>query len=292
MEELAADPVVEPEAAGDVVDVGADPLAEIRHLVDEGDLHREKGVGGVFGQLRRLDGREHDRRLDQVQRAVEPRQHVAGAVGLGADDHPVGPHEIADRAAFAQEFRVRRDVEIELRTGVADDPLDRAPGADRHGALGHHDRVALEGGRDVAGGGVDVAEVGMAVAAARRRADRDEHRFRTADGVLQIVAEAEPSGGDAVPHQRFEAGLVDRHPVFAERAEPARVLFDQRDLDPEIREAGARHEAHVAAADHRDAHNEPPLVWAPLARRLAGAPLTRRRIEAPLTRRRWRGGRR
>ena len=40
-----------PDAAGDVMDVGADLLAEIGHLVDEGDLGGEEGVGRVFDQL-------------------------------------------------------------------------------------------------------------------------------------------------------------------------------------------------------------------------------------------------
>ena len=51
MQELAADPAVEADAAGDVLHIGADRLAQIGDLVDEGDLGREKGVGGVFDQL-------------------------------------------------------------------------------------------------------------------------------------------------------------------------------------------------------------------------------------------------
>ena len=54
MQELPADAAVEADAAGDVLHVGADRLAEIGHLVDEGDLGREEGVGGVLDQLGRL----------------------------------------------------------------------------------------------------------------------------------------------------------------------------------------------------------------------------------------------
>src|SRR5205807_1068207 len=50
---------------------GADGFAEIGHLVDEGNLCREKGVGRVFDQLGGFQRREHDRRLEQIERTVE-----------------------------------------------------------------------------------------------------------------------------------------------------------------------------------------------------------------------------
>ena len=61
MQELRADAVVEADAAGHVLHVGAHLLAQIRDLVDEGDLGGEEGVGGVFRQLRRAPGRDQDR---------------------------------------------------------------------------------------------------------------------------------------------------------------------------------------------------------------------------------------
>src|SRR5690606_20205856 len=54
VKELAPDPAVEADAAGDVVHVRTDALAQIGDLVDEGDLGGEEGVGRIFGQLRRL----------------------------------------------------------------------------------------------------------------------------------------------------------------------------------------------------------------------------------------------
>ena len=51
MEELGADAVVEADAARHLLHVGADGFAEIGDLVDEGDLHREEGVGGIFDQF-------------------------------------------------------------------------------------------------------------------------------------------------------------------------------------------------------------------------------------------------
>ena len=53
---------VEPNAARDVVDVGADALAEVGNLVDERHLGGEERVGGVFDQFRGFEIGEQDRR--------------------------------------------------------------------------------------------------------------------------------------------------------------------------------------------------------------------------------------
>ena len=90
-------------------------LAQIGHLVDEGDLGREEGVGGVFDQLRGAAAGEQHRRLVEVERPVDFGHHVAGALVLGADDDAVGPLEILDRRTFAQEFRIGHDREIGIR---------------------------------------------------------------------------------------------------------------------------------------------------------------------------------
>ena len=54
MQRFAADAAVQPDAARHAMHIGADLLAQIRHFIDEGDLHRQEAVGGVFDQLRRL----------------------------------------------------------------------------------------------------------------------------------------------------------------------------------------------------------------------------------------------
>ena len=58
---------------------------------------------------------------------------------------------------------------------LADDLFHLAAGADRHGGFGHHHGIAGQRGGDLFGGGEDIGQVGMAVAAAAGRADRDEH---------------------------------------------------------------------------------------------------------------------
>ncbi|GJD94934.1 hypothetical protein OCOJLMKI_2141 [Methylobacterium iners] len=175
MQELRADAVVEPDAAGDLLHVGADLLAEVGDLVDEGDLGGQEGVGRVLGELGRAPARHQDRRLVEVERTVDLAHHLRLAGALGTDDDAIGPLEVGDRRALAQELGVRHHGDLGLGPHLADDALDLVAGADRHGRLGDHHRVAGERLPDLAGRGVDVGEVGKAVAAAGRRADRDEH---------------------------------------------------------------------------------------------------------------------
>ena len=107
---------------------------------------------------------------------------------------------------------------------------------------------------DLAGGAVDVGEVGMAVAAARRRADRDEDRLGLGHGRGELGGEGEPSGGDVARDQPVEAGLEDRNHPAVEVGDLAHVLVDAGDVVAEIREAGARDEADIARPDNRNPH--------------------------------------
>jgi hypothetical protein len=71
MQKLAPDAAVEADALSHLLDIGADLFAQIGDLVDKGDLGREKRVGGVFDQFRRLDVSDHHRRFEQVKRSIK-----------------------------------------------------------------------------------------------------------------------------------------------------------------------------------------------------------------------------
>ncbi len=66
MQKLAADAAIEADPLGHVLDIGADPFAQIGDLVDKGDLGREEGVGGVFDQFGGLDVGKQHRRFEQI----------------------------------------------------------------------------------------------------------------------------------------------------------------------------------------------------------------------------------
>jgi hypothetical protein len=134
----------------------APTLAQVGHLVDEGDLHRQEGVGRVLDQFAGPPAGEDDRRLVQAQRAIELAHHRLGALVLGADHDAVGALEVLDRRAFAQELGVGDHGELGLGLVSLDDRLDLVAGADRHGRLGDDDGEAVDQAGDLLGGSVDV----------------------------------------------------------------------------------------------------------------------------------------
>ena len=144
--------------------------------------------------------------------------------------------------------------DIGRRIGLADQPLDLVAGADRHGRFGDDHRKAGQRRGDLARGGVDVAEIGMAVAAPRRRADRDEHRIGLGDRRGQVGGEIEPLGLDVGGDQRIEPGLEDRDLAATQRCDLVGILVDAGDLVAEIRKAGAGNQPHIARANHGNSH--------------------------------------
>ena len=112
VKELGSDAMVEPHGFGHHLHVRSHPLAEIRHLVDKGHLGSKERVGGVLDHLGGGDVREDERGLDQVQGTVQVAHDRLGLRAVRADDHAVGAHEVFDGRAFAEEFRVRDDVEV------------------------------------------------------------------------------------------------------------------------------------------------------------------------------------
>src|ERR1700730_10194130 len=254
MEKLAADAAVEPDAAGDVLDIAAQGLAQIGDLVDEGDLGGEKGVGRVFDQLGGLDAGEHDRRLNQIERPIELAQHRPRPLAVGADHHPVGAHEIGDRRALAQKLRIGSDIKAVGRPGAAQDLGDLAAGADRHGRFGHHHRIARQRPADRLGGGIDIGQIGMPVAAPRRRADGDEHRLGAGHRRRQIGSEKEPPRRHIGRHQRPQPGLENRHLAALQPGNLRRVLVDAGDRRPKLRKTRPRDQTHIPGPDHRYPH--------------------------------------
>ena len=53
MQELGPDPVVHADAARDVLHISDHLFAKVGDFVDEGDLGRQKSVGGVFDEFGR-----------------------------------------------------------------------------------------------------------------------------------------------------------------------------------------------------------------------------------------------
>jgi len=254
IEKLRSNAVVESDAARNFLHVSADFFRQIRDLVDEGDLGGEKCIRRVLDQLGRAPLGVHDRRLVEVQRAIDLAQHLARALVIGADHDAIGMFEVTDRRTLAQKFRIGRDRDIRLRIGFADDALDLVAGADRNGGLGDDHREALQSFRNVARRRMHIGQVGVAVAAARRRSDRDEHRVGLADGTGEIGGEIQPPGFHRSCDQPVQIGLENRYLAAVKRVDLAGVGIDASHAMAEIRETGAGYQPHIARPDHGNPH--------------------------------------
>ena len=116
MQKLVADAPVGADRGRHFLHVGAHRLAEIGDLVDEADLHGEKGVGRIFGELGQLPAHEHDQGIAQGERFVQALHERARALFVTAHEDAVGMGKIVNGGALAQELWVRADCEIGIGT--------------------------------------------------------------------------------------------------------------------------------------------------------------------------------
>ena len=239
MQEFRADAIVEPDAARDFLHIGADLFGQIRDLVDEGDLGGEKRIGRVFDQLRGAPLGKHQRRLIERQRPVDIAEHLAPALVRSADHDAIRKLEVADRGTLAQEFGIGGHHHVGRRIGFMNQSLDFVAGADRHRRFGDYNGEALKRRCDLARRGMNVAQIGVAVAASRRRADGNEHRIGRRDRCGKIGGKIQPPGLHIGSHQRIEAGLKNRDFAPAQACDLVAILVHAGDLVTEIRETGA-----------------------------------------------------
>ena len=236
------------------MDIRPDLLAEVSHLVDVRNLHRKKGVAGIFDQLRGFQAGHQYRRLDQIERAVEGAKHILGAFALGTHHHTVGTHEITDRGALAKKFRVGRDVEIGVRACRPDDGLDLAAGADGDCRFGDDHRVAGQVPSQFTRRIEDIGQVGMTVTATRRRPDSDENRIRFRDHRTKLGGEMKPVCRHIARDKVLKPGLIDRHDAGLDADNLIGILVDAGDVEPEFGKAGPRYKTDIPRSDDRQLH--------------------------------------
>ena len=204
-QEVRAEPVVEPDAARDVDDVGADELADVRDLVDEADTRRQEGVRGELDHLRRVHVGAYDRgrrfpggarrrgrrRRGRMRRRRRGPGCMKSATALpSARNSGIG--DVAD---------VREAARVETRAHCSPVPTGTVlfmTSTGRPGTSSGSSSTTVQTARQVG-----VARLG------RRRADRDEEELGAVHRLVDVEREAQTA---AVPRdQLVEPGLVDRH---------------------------------------------------------------------------------
>ena len=196
MKELRSNPSVHTNPSGDVLDVSTDLFAKVGHLVDEGDFHRQKGVGGIFDQFRGTAAGEQHRGFVQKQRAINLSHYATSPVVIGADNDPVRMLKVLDCGTLAQEFRVGGYCEFHPQIGFGQDPFNFVSGSNRDSRLSDNDRIILQAGANFLSDGIDVGQVGMTVAAAAGSSDCDKDHGGPSDPFGQISGESQPPSLD------------------------------------------------------------------------------------------------
>ena len=242
-----------PRPEHDVVDVGPDSFADRRDGVDERQLRRQEGVGGVLERLRRRRvGDDHRRRDAEVQRRHLDRRRLVRA----ADDDAVGLEEVLHRRSLAQELGVRDDLHVR----AIEHPLDDPRRADRHRGLVDDDALVGQLLGDLPRGLLDVREIGAAVLALGRR-HAQERDVAVAHGVGRADHEAQAPRPQALLDEPVEAVLDDRDLATGQPSDLVRVDVGARDLVAEMGEAGSGRQPDVARADDGDARHGLRRYW-------------------------------
>ena len=212
-----------------------------------------KALAAYLMQLGSAPADVEDRCGVEVERPVDFGQHGPRALIFRADHDAVGMLEILDGGALAQEFRVGHDLDGRVRTPLAQDAFDLVAGTHGDRRFRHHHGRAGEHRRDLVHRVVDEAQIGMTVAAARRRTHPDEHGFGIGRA-LRFRGEFEPAFAEVRFDEVGKAGLEDRNLAAVERGDAAGIPVDHRHLMTEIGKAGAGDEPDVASPDHGHAH--------------------------------------
>src|SRR5262249_37157486 len=103
-------------------------------------------------------------------------------------------------------------------------------------------------------GAVDVAEVGVAVAASRWRADCNEGSIRLRHGLSHIDAEIQSPRTYVFGDHAIEPGFMNRDLAIEQLRDFGCVFVDASDTVAEISQTGSRDEPDVSCAYHCNAH--------------------------------------
>ena len=142
-----------------------------------------------------------------------------------------------------EEFGVGGHVERDVGPAAAELPGDDLAHPARrtygHRALRYEQRVAADVAAERAGHLLDMAQVGRPVLAGRGPDGREDHLHAVQAGG-QVGGEVQPPGVEIPPHELLQSRFVDRNAPCVQRVDLRPVRIHARDVEPHLREAGAR----------------------------------------------------
>ena len=141
-----------------------------------------------------------------------------------------------------------------------------AVGANRNGRFGDNHSIACHAQRHFGGGGHDIGQVRVTIAAPCGGANSDENSTRAVDGLGKIVGERKPARSHVFCHQQTKTGLVNWNLAVLQHFKLDQIFVDANNIMPKVRKANARDEPDVAGANYRNLHNHYPSMWFPCAK--------------------------
>ena len=161
-------------------------FVDIPDLVGESDFEGVEAIAGILHEFGDLWGGDDEGGEDG---GIEVAEEIGGPGAIGADESESGVGEVMDRRAFAKEFGIGDDGEIDIGGEVGeigDDLGDEGIGAwEDGGAEGDEmasGRFGEESGGDLGGDRVDSGEVEVAIGGGGG-ADADERDIGLGDGL-------------------------------------------------------------------------------------------------------------
>ena len=95
----------------------------------------------------------------------------------------------------------------------------------------------------------------MAVAAPRRRADRNEDRFGERTGSLKYGRKRQPACSGVGRTRSCKPGSINRNFAALERLDFCGILVDTDDMMTEFGDAGSGYQPDISSTDHCNAHD-------------------------------------
>ncbi len=254
MQELLADTAIQTDATRNVMHICTNFFTQIGNLIDEGDLGCQEGVGGIFDHFRCFTRGENNRRFNQIQRTIKIGHDFARPLVTCTDDNAVRAHEIANRRAFTQEFRIGNHGKIGIRALFTDNTFHFTSGPDRHRRFGNDHGKAVHCLGDFFGRGINIAQIGMAITTTGRSPDGDEHRISILHTFFKIGGKSQAPCFYVIFDQNIQTGLVDWHDTVFKTGDFFHILVDTNHVCTELGETGTGNKSNISGPDHCYAH--------------------------------------
>src|ERR1035438_5723528 len=235
--------------------------SDSRNRIDETDLHRQEGIGGVFDKFGALRGGHNEGRggLDEFvreegispsvvapveQRFIDESQALRASFVVGTNHDPVRVEEVGDCRSLPQELRIRGYVEQVSGSAVEQHDLAHPfAGVNRHSAFANYDFVILNAGRNFPGDRFNVGKIGLAIDVGRS-ADCDEDRFGLAGRVGQSIGKQQPGTTMALEQFRYVL-LMNRAQAPLQGLVFGGIVVHQGDIMAQFRKARSRDQSNV-----------------------------------------------